>query len=92
MADNVTEYEPESALFVPDDDPFVFYRAIAKFARRRLAKNGTLCFEIHEQAAQGVAGLLAAEGFREIEVRNDINSKPRFVIAMMLTRNALSRG
>jgi release factor glutamine methyltransferase len=79
MAANVTEHEPSLALFVPDDDPLVFYRAIARRAHRLLAPDGALYFEIHESAAQAVTELLKAEGFREIEVRDDINSKPRMV-------------
>ena len=81
MAANVTEYDPATALFVPDDDPLIFYREIARFARRGLAPGGALWFETHERAADGVVELLKAEGFGEVELRNDINSKPRFVIA-----------
>ncbi len=79
MADNVVRYEPATALFVPDDDPLLFYRAIAGFARRSLVPGGALYFEIHENAAENVAGLLACEGFTEVKVREDINSKPRMV-------------
>jgi release factor glutamine methyltransferase len=79
MAPNVTDHEPAAALFVPDDDSLVFYRAIAKFARRNLAPRGALYFEIHENAAREVTELLEAEGFGSIEVRDDINSKPRMV-------------
>ena len=79
MADNVTKYEPATALFVPDADPLVFYRAIARFARRSLNSGGALYFEIHENLADEVAELLTAEGFRDIEIRNDINSKPRMI-------------
>lgn len=79
MADNVVRYEPARALFVPNGDDLLFYRAIARFARRRLAPGGELYFEIHEGAAERVAELLATEGFGGIEVREDINSKPRMV-------------
>lgn len=79
MAPNVTRYEPATALFVPDGDPLLFYRAIARLARRTLVAGGALYFEIHEGAASGLAELLRAEGFRQIEVRDDINSKPRMV-------------
>jgi release factor glutamine methyltransferase len=85
MAANVTEYEPAGALFVPDDDPLVFYRAIARFARRRLSPGGALYFEIHENAAAALVELLAAEGFSDIEVRNDINSKPRMIKCSVAT-------
>jgi release factor glutamine methyltransferase len=79
MAPNVTEHEPAPALFVPDADRLVFYRAIAKFARRNLAPDGALYFEIHENAAREIVALLEAEGFHDIVVRDDINSKPRMV-------------
>jgi release factor glutamine methyltransferase len=79
MADNVVRHEPASALFVPDDDPLVFYRAIARFARRSLSPNGALYFEIHETLATETAELLAAEGFSEIELRRDIHDKPRMI-------------
>jgi release factor glutamine methyltransferase len=79
MASNVTEWEPARALFVPDDDSLVFYRTIAKFAGRNLAPGGALYFEIHEEAAQAMREMLEREGFSSIEVRNDINCKPRMV-------------
>ncbi|MDR2911750.1 MAG: peptide chain release factor N(5)-glutamine methyltransferase [Alistipes sp.] len=79
MPANVAEYEPEGALFVPDDDPLLFYRAIARFARRALRPRGALYFEIHEGLAREVAELLKAEGFRDIELRRDINDKPRMI-------------
>lgn len=77
MATNVTEYEPEMALFVPDRDPLVFYRAVARLARRSLNPGGALYFEIHENMASQLREMLAAEGFPETEIRQDINSKPR---------------
>ena len=79
MAANVAEYEPQVALFVPDGDPLLFYRAIAKFARRSLRTGGSLYFETHEETAYSAADILAGEGFREIKVREDINSKPRMI-------------
>lgn len=79
MAANVVGYEPDEALFVPDHDHLLFYRRIAKFARRGLAPEGALYFEIHEKAAAEVVELLENEGFSEIELREDINLKPRMV-------------
>lgn len=79
MADNVTRYEPGSALFVPDDDPLLFYCAIARFAKRSLAPGGRLYFEIHETFASEVSALLAAEGFSQIAVKEDINGKKRMI-------------
>lgn len=81
MAANVTQYEPQTALFVPDSDPLLFYRTIAKFAGRSLNSGGALYFEIHEDMAYGVTDILAGEGFKGIEIRRDLNSKPRMARA-----------
>jgi release factor glutamine methyltransferase len=79
MPTNVANHEPSGALFVPDDDPLLFYRRIARFARRHLLSCGALYFEIHENLACEVSELLKAEGFRNIELRQDINDKPRMI-------------
>ena len=76
---NVRDYEPPEALFVPDDDPLRFYRAIGRAARRLLRPDGRLWFEIYEQLADETARLLANEGFGDIAVRRDINDKPRIL-------------
>jgi release factor glutamine methyltransferase len=81
MAANVTEHEPEVALFVPDTDPLIFYRAIARLAHRSLVAGGALYFEIHEQMAEQMAELLSSEGFTNVEIRQDLNSKPRMARA-----------
>jgi release factor glutamine methyltransferase len=85
MHDNVTKYEPENALFVPDDDTMLFYRAVAGFARHALAPGGALYFEIHENLSHEVATLLEAEGFGDVVVREDLNSKPRMVRCKLRT-------
>jgi len=84
MDANVVGYEPASALFVPDADPLVFYRAISKFTRHALSPGGALYFEIHEGAAETMPRMLAEEGFSEVEVRRDINEKPRMVKAVII--------
>ena len=76
---NVRDYEPPEALFVPDDDPLRFYRAIGRAARRLLRPDGRLWFEIYERLADETARLLANEGFGDIAVRRDINDKPRIL-------------
>lgn len=78
---NVWRHEPSTALFVPDDDPLVFYRAIARFARGSLAAGGRLYFEINRAFGRQTAELLAREGYRAIEVWNDINGRQRMVRA-----------
>ncbi len=81
MARNVVEYEPWEALFVPDDDPLVFYRAIARAARRMLRRGGALYLEVHENLAGETETLLRAEGFGKVVVREDINGKKRMIRA-----------
>lgn len=76
---NVREHEPHLALFVPDDDPLLFYRAIARSAQWLLAPGGRLYFEIYEDFADGVRELLEGMGFADAEVRRDINGKNRMV-------------
>lgn len=79
MSDNVLSYEPELALFVPDSDPLLFYRAIARYASKALKPGGRLLFETNTAYAHEVAQAMADEGFTAIEVRNDCFGKPRMV-------------
>lgn len=79
MSDNVLSYEPELALFVPDSDPLLFYRAIARYALKALKPGGRLLFETNTAYAHEVAQTMADEGFTAIEVRNDCFGKPRMV-------------
>lgn len=79
MSDNVLSYEPELALFVPDNDPLLFYRAIARYASKALKPGGRLLFETNTAYAHEVAQTMADEGFTAIEVRNDCFGKPRMV-------------
>lgn len=79
MSDNVLSYEPELALFVPDSDPLLFYRAITRYASKALKPGGRLLFETNTAYAHEVAQAMADEGFTAIEVRNDCFGKPRMV-------------
>lgn len=79
MSDNVLSYEPELALFVPDSDPLLFYRAIARYASKALKPGGRLLFETNTAYAHEVAQAMADEGFTAIEVRNDCFGKTRMV-------------
>lgn len=81
MRRNVTDYEPHTALFVPDDDPLVFYRSIARTARRMLKANGKLYFEIYESLTDEMQTMLHDEGYDEIVVREDFRGKPRMICA-----------
>lgn len=79
MHPNVRDYEPAEALFVPDDDPLRFYRAIAQAGKTMLAPGGKLYFEIYHTAAESLHQLLVREGYTNIVVREDMNRKPRMV-------------
>lgn len=76
---NVVDYEPSMALFVPDNDPLIFYRRIAEVARRALSDGGRLYFEIHERLADQTAQMLSSAGFEDVTIHNDFFSKPRMI-------------
>jgi len=81
MKQNVKDYEPFTALFVPDSDPLKFYRAIAGFATRSLDKDGMLWIEINEAYGNELKELLAASGFSYILLLKDFRSRDRFIRA-----------
>jgi release factor glutamine methyltransferase len=85
MERNVLDYEPQSALFVDNDKPLSFYKAIAFFARHHLKKEGLLYFEINERFGADIHGMLAEKGFKNISVFKDINGKDRMVKASCLS-------
>jgi len=82
MAPNVLDHEPPLALFVPDDDPLLFYRAIADYARKSLKPGGSLFFEINPLYTQELQALLRAMSYQTIETRNDQFGKPRMIRAI----------
>ncbi len=79
MEANVLDYEPGLALFVPDDDPLRFYRAIANYAVRALSDNGHLYFEINPLYAEPLQRMLSQKGFTDIQIINDQFGKQRFI-------------
>lgn len=81
MQDNVLNHEPQEALFVPDDDPLLFYRAIALYARERLERGGSIYFETNPLYTDDTAQMLESIGFRKIEKREDPFGKLRFIKA-----------
>jgi release factor glutamine methyltransferase len=83
MSENVTAYEPHLALFVSDDDPLIFYKAIAEKARHVLNPEGLLIVEINAQYGTGVSRLFSENGFRNISVIKDVNGKDRIVKAVL---------
>lgn len=79
METNVLDYEPGQALFVPDDDPLRFYRAIAVYAARTLRTGGRLYFEINPLYAEPLQRMLAKKGFTDIRMVDDQFGKQRFI-------------
>jgi release factor glutamine methyltransferase len=82
LADNVRNFEPQQALFVNDDDPFLFYRAIADTGNEHLVPGGKLYVEIHEDLSAGVVKIFSDKGYNGIGVRNDMQGKERMVTAL----------
>ncbi|MGK0385572.1 MAG: release factor glutamine methyltransferase, partial [Patiriisocius sp.] len=79
MNANVLDFEPDTALFVSDEDPLVFYRKIAQLALRSLRPNGWLYFEINEYLAREIQDLLKQMGFENIELKKDFREVPRMI-------------
>ncbi|MBO4822117.1 MAG: peptide chain release factor N(5)-glutamine methyltransferase [Prevotella sp.] len=78
MHPNVLRYEPDIALFVPDNDPLLFYKAIARHARRALRQGGQLFFECNPDHLEDTIRMLEDEGFSDVETLEDPFGKPRF--------------
>ncbi|PVX51016.1 release factor glutamine methyltransferase [Balneicella halophila] len=81
MHPNVLDYEPDTALFVTDEKPLLYYEAIADLATEHLNDNGALYFEINEALGKETIDLLDSKGYRNIELRKDINGKDRMIRA-----------
>lgn len=83
MENNVLDYEPHTALFVPDDDPLRFYRAIARYAANALAPGGRIYLEINRKYGSEIASLLTKQGFEDATVLLDSFGNARFVKAAL---------
>ena len=81
MGRHVLEHEPHLALFVPDDDPLCFYRAIANFGRKVLKPDGLLYFELNPLYACETEAMVRELGFSETEIKQDMFGKQRFLKA-----------
>lgn len=79
MQKNVLEYEPHTALFVDDNEPLIYYKAIADFARIKLEWGGFLYLEINPRFEKEICEMLMLKGFRNIQVRKDLSGKSRLV-------------
>ena len=79
MRRNILDFEPHNALFVPDKDPLIFYKAIVNLSGRILMPGGKIYFEINEKKGGEMCRLLESAGYSKVIVINDINGKNRFV-------------
>ena len=79
MERRVTDFEPHAALFVPDDDPLLFYRAITRFATVALRTGGQLFFEINRRFGRQVCELMRQAGFEGVTLKTDQFDNPRIV-------------
>lgn len=82
MQPNVLNHEPHEALFVPDDDPLLFYRAIGLFALKALRPGGLLLLEINEAFGQETIALLQHQGYCNAQLRHDLQGRDRMIQAM----------
>ena len=86
MRPNVVDFEPHLALFVPDGDPLVFYRAVARGSKRLLSPGGAGMVEINEDLGSGTRDVFLESGFSQVKILNDFFGKNRFVL---FTKQAL---
>lgn len=80
MSPNVLQYEPSTALFVPDNDSLIFYKAIAEFGKKHLNKGGTIYMEIHEDLGEATTKILQVNGYTT-ELKKDMQGKERMIKA-----------
>ena len=82
MHQRVTDYEPSAALFVPDDDPLLFYRNVSTWGLRFLKPEGRIYFEINERMGNEIIGLHSELGYSESEIKKDLPGKDRMFRAI----------
>jgi release factor glutamine methyltransferase len=82
MHQNVTDFEPDLALFVPNENPLLFYKAIAEYAAKNLNENGFLFFELHENFGLETKTMVEQLGFTAVEIRQDLQGKDRMLKAI----------
>lgn len=80
MHQRVLNYEPSLALFTPEEDPLLFYRAITQYAMENLVSGGVLAFEINQRFGKEVVDLLQSSGFTQVQLNQDIPGKDRMVL------------
>lgn len=83
MSKNVKHYEPKGALFVPDENPLLFYKALATIGRKHLNHNGALFLEINQYLAKETMQLFVDKNYKDIELKKDIFGNDRMLLAKM---------
>jgi release factor glutamine methyltransferase len=81
MHANVVDHEPHTALFVPNNDPLIFYKTLAEFGKKRLYQGGSIYMEINEQLGNDVVNLFEQNGYSSVELRKDMQGKERMIKA-----------
>ena len=81
MESNVLDWEPGLALFVPDENPLIFYRCIAELGKTVLNPSGTLFFEINRAFGNQMKTMLEDLGYRQVELRKDLSGNERMIKA-----------
>lgn len=82
IAPSVLDYEPGLALFVPDRDPLLFYRAIGEYAFKALEPGGHLYFEINPDYAGDLSAMLSRQGWQDVNIIRDVHGRNRFAVAV----------
>lgn len=82
MKQNVLAYEPHLALFAPQNDPLIFYRAIASKCKKNLTTKGSLWFEINEHFGSEIRDLMEEQGFKDVQILKDFDGKDRMLRAL----------
>ncbi|RYD57063.1 MAG: peptide chain release factor N(5)-glutamine methyltransferase [Sphingobacteriales bacterium] len=80
---NVKDHEPHLALFVPNDDPLLFYRAIASFGKTHLKSGGAIYCELHADHAKETEELFRSKGYGDVTLRTDMHGNPRMLKALL---------
>ena len=84
MHANVVQYEPHTALFVPDKDPLIFYKALSDFGKKRMHAGGRIYVEIHEDLGTEAVQLFEKEGYADVILKKDMQGKNRMIRASVI--------
>lgn len=90
LPDNIVNYEPHLALFVKNDDPLLFYKYLIQFSDAFLAQQGRIYVELHESHASDLKSLFEKHRYQQVELKEDINQKPRMLKAVKPPQHAIN--